>query len=809
MTPFLIKYTLRQWRLHLMQSAVLITGFSLCCAFLIGLIATAPTLFADREPWMPDEPNLVTLGLETQTQTFKPMTSEQLALFEHSPAIEKLMHISTGVHHVMVSPEGERFDSPRLLFVSRNFIDTFADHLPTSFTKLQGSEMIISHEFWADENSSRAIDDLVMSFPDTGVSYPVVGVLPKDFSLFSGRQFDAIMLIPQIKQTFVVKFGNDDRVSDEQRAFFTKELIKTANSSFGIAEVKPGYTIDQVKPVRPETDEQSDKYSFVSHSSSGSWLPKVVAGVQFFPHQRNEVQRQWWMLFGLAVAFFVLTLFNLITSNFSLYLQRLSEFQTRQAVGANHQDLFKLILVENSILGSVAAVLGVAGSHWLIAWLADQMALVGEVSATMSIAAAALSAVLIILVVTLLGSVPFAIMNKKAAFSRARGHGKSRFQQLLDNGNMVVQVGFSFIAITATVALWLTQDARLSSVPMDSEVQQITYAKAVTESSQVIVLDEWLKDTASLDFETAFSMKSVVESDLSAIKVDLENPNSPSASTMQIMAVSKSYLSLLGANVLTGYQDPEQGNRVVINRSAALALGFDNPNEAVGQRIYIKNAHSFRLSEGAPIIIRGVIEDLPHESLNQRASPVVYNLAVSSVIAPYQLSFIARGDNVALLRAWLGGKSDASEGVFKVSQQASVGELLQMQDEQWFKLAKLVLVLTVLVCGLAATGVYQHLMAYLIERGRRYAIMQAVGAQINDVLVSIAESLLPKVLLGLLLGGAALMSLNGWFADEFYAPLVTAQSLGWSLLGFSVLLLLSCVPALYRQLSRPISRAMA
>jgi ABC-type antimicrobial peptide transport system permease subunit len=809
MIPFMIKYTLRQWRLHLMQSAVLLTGFSLCCAFLIGLIATAPTLFADREPWMPTEPNLVTIGLETQTGAFKPMTPEQLALFETSPAISNLMHISTGVQHVMANPEGERFDSPQFLFVSRNFIDTFAEQLPPAFAKLQGSEMIISHDFWVSENSSRAIDELVMNFPETDVSYPVEGVLPDNFSLFAGREFDVIMLIPQIERTFVVKFGSHDQVSDEERAFFTKELIKSANSSFGIAELKPGYTIDQVSPVRPETDEQSDKYSFVSHSSSGSWLPKVVKGVQFYPHQRNAVQRQWWMLFGLTGAFFVLTLFNLMTSNFSHYLQRLNEFQTRQAVGASQRDLYKQVWVENCVLGFVAAVSGVIGSHGLRAWLDNQMALVGEVSVAMGVAAAALSAVLIILVVTLLGSLPLVVLNKKAAFSRTKDNGKSRFQQLLDNCNMVVQVAFSFIAITAAVALWTAQSERLSSVPMDSQVQQVTYAKAALESSQVIVLDEWINDIADLDFEAAFSIKPVVESSLSAIKVDLKNPDSPSASTMQIMAVSDNYLSLLGVNPLAGARDPEQGNRVTINQSAAQALGFDNPSQAIGQRLYINNARSFRLADDIPIIVEGVIEDLPHESLNQSASPVVYNLAVSSVIALYQLNFIARGDNIAMLRAWLDSKSDASEGVFKVSQQASVRELLQQQDQQWFKLGKLVLALTLLVCGLAATGVYQHLMAYLIERSRRYAIMQAVGAQINDVLISVARSLLPKALLGLLLGGAALMSLNNWYADEFYAPLVTVQSLGWSLLGFSLLLLLSCAPAIYRQLSRPISRAIA
>ena len=53
-------------------------------------------------------------------------------------------------------------------------------------------------------------------------------------------------------------------------------------------------------------------------------------------------------------------------------------------------------------------------------------------------------------------------------------------------------------------------------------------------------------------------------------------------------------------------------------------------------------------------------------------------------------------------------------------------------------------------------------------------------------LSALPNRLLPKVLLGLLLGGAALMSLNGWFADEFYAPLVTAQSLGWSLRLFGI-----------------------
>jgi len=124
-------------------------------------------------------------------------------------------------------------------------------------------------------------------------------------------------------------------------------------------------------------------------------------------------------------------------------------------------------------------------------------------------------------------------------------------------------------------------------------------------------------------------------------------------------------------------------------------------------------------------------------------------------------------------------------------------------------LSKLVLALTLLICALAATSLYQQVIAFIIQRSRLYAVMQAVGAQVSDVVMAIFRLVVGKLLLGILVGIAITLLMNGWFKQQFHADLLEITHLALGLVGITFLLIMSILPAIWRQLSLPIQRVLS
>lgn len=804
---FTLRYTLRQWSKNKFQTLILIIGLALFCTFTINLIASAPSLFSERQAWMSDKNDYVTIGLESHNGDFNKIDKRNLEQYQKSPAIKELMMITSLVTMGLQNGNGEVIRDAATIYLPDDFTSKFQSDLPPVFGELTDNGVIISYDYWKAMGQD-PISELVIKMTLTGSSYQVIGVMPKGFKLFQGLETDIVMNSRQVASTYGINFGSN-KPSEEQIDRIIAQLVETAPIRFGVAELKSGYSASDVISIEEQSEKNGGDESVALMTGANSWSPIAVNGLQFHPEKRKRLVDQWGILLGLTLGFLIIGQFNLLTSNFSRFLQRQQEFQTRKAVGATSKSLFKELTIENAVLGATASLIGVICGWLMLEQVEVQMAIVSDIALNTKVSAILISVLVTLFLSILIGILPFALLNRQEQFSRSRSSGQNRLQSVLNSTNMIAQIGLAFVSIICALSLWLTQEQRLENLPIDTEVVQISYKQAQSASDQIINIDEWKAKLSKLDFEFAFSLESFVNSRANATTASLEASDSPDSTPIQIMSVSGNYFSVLNAVSAAGERNPQDVNKVVINRTASKELGFETPEEALQHQIYVKNSTGHLFVKDEPIVIVGITQDLPHASLNQTSQPMVYNLVRKSGLFIRDLYVITEPRNTDKALTFMQGQTESRNNAFIVINRGSLWQLLKQQDREWFLLSKLVLALTLLICALAATSLYQQVIAFIIQRSRLYAVMQAVGAQVSDVVMAIFRLVVGKLLLGILVGIAITLLMNGWFKQQFHADLLEITHLALGLVGITFLLIMSILPAIWRQLSLPIQRVLS
>jgi hypothetical protein len=220
------------------------------------------------------------------------------------------------------------------------------------------------------------------------------------------------------------------------------------------------------------------------------------------------------------------------------------------------------------------------------------------------------------------------------------------------------------------------------------------------------------------------------------------------AALLMDRAVSPNFFEVYGVKALAGRNfDPQQeqetnNSAVMLNASAALALGFASPQDAVGQVITLPG----RKIPVAPRVI-GIVPDLRYQSLRQKPEPIIYRngLGGSTLTVRYQgdLRELEKEAD-ALWRQYLPSHATAIV-------RASSYFAANYADD--LRLAKLLAAASLTATLLAAFGIYV-LSAYSVQRRTREIVLRKLyGANGGAIARLLGREFL------LLTGAAALLGL--------------------------------------------------
>jgi putative ABC transport system permease protein len=316
------------------------------------------------------------------------------------------------------------------------------------------------------------------------------------------------------------------------------------------------------------------------------------------------------------------------------------------------------------------------------------------------------------------------------------------------------------------------------------------------KTSQVVIP---LRGSAAKNLTTAFENEfqrigQVISSGAGAYYPGLTNPsdnllyrdgrNSQEAQRTRMNYVDYSYMTTLGIKAVAGrifskeFPGDTTGDRLILNESAARALGFASPAEAVGKKVNSDFQGQTTRSE-----VVGVVKDFHFEDLHTMVTPYAFRLTGGGSYLVIHARPGAPGPLLASLEAaW--HKLDPNEP-FEYS---FLDEDFQKNYAAEERESALVRYFTVMAILISCLGLFGLASFSAEQRVREIGIRKVLGASIGGIVLLLSKDFLKLVGIAMLIASPlAYFIMHKWLQDFAYkVPLSVPLFL---LAGFSALLI--------------------
>lgn len=519
----------------------------------------------------------------------------------------------------------------------------------------------------------------------------------------------------------------------------------------------------------------------------------------------GDVRATLWLAFAAVALVLLVACTNVANLLLARVPKRMAEVGLRQAIGATRGRIASELLVENLVLGVVAAGVGLGVGAVLLSGLvaldAGGIPRLSEVSIDGAVFAfAALAGIATSLV---FGAAPLLqLLSSGTGPARGLRMTSTKAHVALREAFVGSQTAFAVILL-AGAALFATSLGQLRSVdpgidPTDVATFRVSLDPVEGgDGGTVRYYDELLDAVRSVRGVVAVGAAQTLP--LDPVAGDFRRPYrapgstvaSGDAPTVQMRIVTPGYAEAMGMTILDGAPLPEAastgGERVaLVNETLAQALWPDG--QATGRVFEIDFREGWR-----PYRVVGVVRDVKHYGLRAPSGPEVY-LAHHQI--PYlAMSIVARttGDPEsffpALREAVLAHRPVQPPHNF-VTMDALVGD--STAEERFLSI--LFTVLSAIGLALACTGIYGVIAYWVSHRRREIGIRMAVGAEPKRVVGSIVRRAMLVSGGGLLVGLLTVWALGGWIEGLLFGVSPTDPG---AVLGVALVLGVVSVVAAY------------
>ncbi len=475
-------------------------------------------------------------------------------------------------------------------------------------------------------------------------------------------------------------------------------------------------------------------------------------------------------LFAIVVVILLLASVNYINLYTALSARRKKEVGIRKVMGATRGHIFWQSMTESIIAVIIALVLALAMAELFIPLLRE---LTGKPLSLFWLLAPDVLPLMMLMfgvVAFLAGFYPALVLGRFQPADILRGGlaGKKLRQFFGQDVNLRIRQALIVFQFACTIAL---------IVISFSVNRQLNYMLSVDKGynqEELFLVQNPYDDQQEIRFER---YKSSLESfpSVEIVSAGMNIPTERIGNFLGIMLVEDDldvqagqinvdpdYFHAVGARLAAGrFFNPDYGlehENVVINRTAARALGYENPGEIVGKELFTQ------IIEGNMRIV-GVIEDIHYFSLHEIITPVIYTTG------PYQPSF----GNI-LVRSAPGQMSQAlrdaealwnQEVTFYPFDHAIIetrNRALYQREEQTNRLLRLFvgLALAISLMGLFALSSF-----VMVSRTKEMAVRKVLGAGQEQILFMLGrEFSLLVVISSLIAWPAAWLIAENWL-DTF------------------------------------------
>ena len=491
---------------------------------------------------------------------------------------------------------------------------------------------------------------------------------------------------------------------------------------------------------------------------------------EFYLNQSNGLARKMiFTLTGVSLFILLMAIVNFINISIGNSSSRLKEIGVRKVLGSLQSQLIKQFLAESFILAGIAMILSAGFYELARPYFADMLG--QQIQSSFSLFPYSLLIVILFTVITALlaGIYPAFILSSLPAIESVKGKLKSVKDNILFRRLLIV-FQFSIALFVFSAAALITQQiSYFFNKDLGYNKESIIYINAPRD---------WTVEGVAKMEANRDELARLKEVGQVSLSYEIPNGNfggsnglyrlgkdSTEAVYTQVLSTDEKFadtykLKMAAGNFFFEKQGTYKADEIVINESAAKALGFANPQDAVGQQIRIHFSQT-------PFTIGGVTKDFHFASMHEQIKPLAFVHIKSANIYRY-LSFKILPGNVpksmtAIETKWRELMPNAPfEYVF-------MDDGIQKLYKTELQLQKASSVATILAVIIVFLGILGMVSLTISRRTKELGIRKVLGASgFSIVLLFIREFIIVIAISVLIAFPIAYASLNKWLQSYAY-----------------------------------------
>ncbi|AWV99634.1 ABC transporter permease [Arcticibacterium luteifluviistationis] len=448
----------------------------------------------------------------------------------------------------------------------------------------------------------------------------------------------------------------------------------------------------------------------------------------YLTDKNGFVQKNINTLLAIALVMLLIGIINFVNISLGASSNRLKEIGIRKTLGSNRKQLVFQLLLESCLLSFIAFIIGLiiyqSGRNYYAEILEKPLVSLFQINIAF-FGFAFLFSLLIGILATLF---PALIVSKLHVVLAV----KNRFQSISGQTNlrrfligvqfaMALFVGFGALVVDQQINYFFEKDLGFSqqqmvylTMPRDWSPKGISKMKTIrTEFENLPEVEK-----GSISYE--------IPDGKVGMRTGIKNGESPQVFA-EILQTDEAYSDAYNLKLLAGrYHNAgsEPSNHIVINQTAAKNLGFDTPESALNQTIYLETFQS-------DFEIIGVLSDFHFASFHQKIGPLVFTNINNSNIYRYLSLRLGASDfgeaKKAIETKWQSVFPN-SPFIYQ-SQEANLANLYSSE----IRLKKASRLATILALILVSLGVLGTLSLNVSKRLKELSLRRVLGANFVSV----------------------------------------------------------------------------
>lgn len=470
------------------------------------------------------------------------------------------------------------------------------------------------------------------------------------------------------------------------------------------------------------------------------------------------------MLLMLGSFILLIACVNYINLSTSFAFTKAKEVGVRKTIGASRKQLFFHYMMETLVLTIIAAIIGLVLA---IVFLPTVNSILDK-----SISASSLlepvfivGALAIILLISFIsGAYPALILSGFNPVSSLKNQlvipGKSSVT--LRKGLVIFQFTTSIALIICTLIISRQMEYFQNKELGFNKEAVIEVRLPESDSIKRENFRNLLQEQSGIQ-EISFCLGAPISgSGLGTSLKAAQLPTSASYST-RVIPSDQNYLDTYGLKLLAGRwflssEEKNIGSAVVVNESLAKTLGFNDPEEALGETIEIG------LNNIRPTIV-GVTQDFHTSSLHEDIGSVA--------LTPFPYFHVAAGIkiNQGNMRNTLAAVEDAWRTIYpeNVYEMSFIDETLATsyeQETQNYQIFKAFSFISIFICCIGLWGLISFVV---VRKTKEIGIRKVLGASVSGIVVMLSRDFLILIAIALLIASPiAWHFMNQWLQDFAY-----------------------------------------